>query len=160
MGFDDEIWMEAARGARSCSHDPHHQVGCAVVARDGRHVVAANRIPSKLKRDVAARLERDGKKDWICHAETMAVCSAARAGIPTAMATIYSTRYPCDICALNIIAAGFCEVVSPAPDFAHPRWGESFRKAEAKFREACLIVRRPQEAQDGAGVVQPLQKVA
>jgi dCMP deaminase len=156
MDFD-QIWMEAALEARRCSHDPHHQVGSAIVARDGRHIVAANRIPSKLKRDVADRLERPTKAGWICHAESMAVCSAARAGIPTALATIFSTRFPCDGCALFLIASGIAEVVSPAPDFDHPRWGLSFRAADEKFREACVLTRRPREAEDGTHEV-PVRK--
>lgn len=141
----DHTWMQAALEARGCSHDPHHQVGCVAVAVDGRHVISANRIPGRLHRDVPERLEWPLKGEWIAHAEFMAICGAARVGVSLARSTFYSTRFPCDACALAIIASGAMEVVSPPPDFGHPRWGESFRRSDAKFREAGVLTRRPQD---------------
>lgn len=140
---NDSVWMNAAWLARECSHDPHHRVGCVAVAIDGRHVVSANRIPSKLNHNVAERLVYPGKSTWLVHGEVMCVCGAARCGISLAMSTVYTTRFPCDGCALILIAAGVGTVVSPAPDFMHHRWGLSFIAADAKFREAQVLTRRP-----------------
>ncbi len=138
--------MAAAREARETSHDPHHQVGCVAIARDGRRITSANRVPGRLRCDVPERLERSAKQGWIAHAEALLVCDAARAGISLEGATVFTTRFPCDGCALVLVASGIVEVVSPAPDFDHPRWGASFRSSVEKFAEAGVVARRPIEA--------------
>ncbi len=53
-----------------------------------------------------------------CHAEENAIVQAAKNGIPTSGATLYSTHSPCTYCSKMIINAGIKTVVaaSPYPD--------------------------------------------
>lgn len=45
------------------------------------------------------------------HAESNAICFAAKYGISTIGCTMYTTLSPCYKCAQNIVAAGICRVV-------------------------------------------------
>lgn len=49
------------------------------------------------------------------HAEMSAITDAARKGISIAGATLYSTTFPCHLCAKHIVAAGINRVVSIEP---------------------------------------------
>jgi deoxycytidylate deaminase len=49
------------------------------------------------------------------HAEMSAITDAARKGVPIAGATLYSTTFPCHLCAKHIVAAGIKRVVSIEP---------------------------------------------
>jgi cytidine deaminase len=49
------------------------------------------------------------------HAEMSAITDAARKGIPIAGATLYSTTFPCHLCAKHIIASGIKRVVYLEP---------------------------------------------
>lgn len=60
---------------------------------------------------------RDGHCVRTVHAEQNALASAARAGISTLGATLYSTMTPCRVCAMLSLTAGVDRVVSA---FAYP----------------------------------------
>ncbi len=139
----DQEWMAAAYSALRCSHDPRHKVGCSLVAPDGRHLVGANSIPGKLSRSVPGRLDGPDKDRWTCDAAVKLICNAARIGIATAGARLYSTEFPSEASALIIIAAGVVEIISPPADFIDALTGESLQRAEAKFKEAGIIMRQP-----------------
>ncbi|WP_139862343.1 deaminase [Bradyrhizobium ivorense] len=49
------------------------------------------------------------------HAEMSAITDAARNGVPVTGATLYSTTFPCHLCAKHIVAAGIRRVVSIEP---------------------------------------------
>ncbi|MDE5464399.1 hypothetical protein GWG67_27595 [Bradyrhizobium sp. CSS354] len=49
------------------------------------------------------------------HAEMSVITDAARNGVPIAGATLYSTTFPCHLCAKHIVAAGIKRVVSIEP---------------------------------------------
>lgn len=49
------------------------------------------------------------------HAEMCAITDAARKGLPIAKATLYSTTFPCHMCAKHIVAAGIVKVVYLEP---------------------------------------------
>jgi deoxycytidylate deaminase len=49
------------------------------------------------------------------HAEMSAICDAARKGLPIAKGTLYSTTFPCHMCAKHIVAAGVIRVVYLEP---------------------------------------------
>ena len=51
----------------------------------------------------------------VVHAEMHAICDAAAAGRSVRGATLYSTTFPCHLCAKHIIAAGIREVVYVEP---------------------------------------------
>jgi deoxycytidylate deaminase len=49
------------------------------------------------------------------HAEMSAVCDAARRGVSLADAVLYTTTFPCHMCAKHIVAAGISEVIFLEP---------------------------------------------
>uniref|UniRef100_A0A2H5FMF1 Cytidine deaminase n=1 Tax=Legionella sainthelensi TaxID=28087 RepID=A0A2H5FMF1_9GAMM len=49
------------------------------------------------------------------HAEKAAICDAAKRGVPINNATLYSTTFPCHLCAKHIIASGIKRVVYVEP---------------------------------------------
>jgi cytidine deaminase len=49
------------------------------------------------------------------HAEMSAISDAARKGLPIEKTTLYSTTFPCHICAKHIVAAGIAKVVYLEP---------------------------------------------
>ena len=51
----------------------------------------------------------------IIHAEMAAICDAARTGTSIKKATLYSTTFPCHLCAKHIVAAGIMKVVFLEP---------------------------------------------
>jgi deoxycytidylate deaminase len=51
----------------------------------------------------------------IIHAEMSAICDAARLGRALGGATLYSTTFPCHMCAKHIVAAGISKVVFLEP---------------------------------------------
>ncbi|MHC2399065.1 deoxycytidylate deaminase [Bradyrhizobium barranii subsp. barranii] len=51
----------------------------------------------------------------IIHAEMSAICDAARLGRPLGGATLFSTTFPCHMCAKHIVAAGIEKVVFLEP---------------------------------------------
>jgi deoxycytidylate deaminase len=51
----------------------------------------------------------------IIHAEMSAICDAARKGIPLGNGRLFSTTFPCHICAKHIVASGIDEVVYLEP---------------------------------------------
>ncbi len=51
----------------------------------------------------------------IIHAEMSAITDAARLGVPTFGATLYTTAFPCHLCAKHIVASGIIRVVFLEP---------------------------------------------
>ncbi len=51
----------------------------------------------------------------VVHAEMGAICDAARTGVPVRASTLYSTTFPCHMCAKHIVSAGVAEVVFLEP---------------------------------------------
>ena len=87
------------------------------------------------------RHERPAKYFWTEHAERNAIYTAARNGIPLAGCRMYLPWFPCVDCARAIVQAGVAELVSLAPDFSDPQWGEGFRVSVDLLEEAGVEVR-------------------
>lgn len=98
-------WSWAERGTCSRLH-----VGC-VVARGSRSVASGyNGAPPGLPHCVH-RLDEDAPCREATHAEANALAFAARYGVSTDGATVYTTHSPCAACAALVIAAGVSRVV-------------------------------------------------
>lgn len=101
--------------AVGCCIVKHTTVPAAVVA------LGANRaVPDLCKYRGCLRVEKYGSNSKMyrspedcraIHSEIDAISKAASAGVSTAGATMYITRYPCEACARAIIAAGIKRVV-------------------------------------------------
>lgn len=116
-------------------------VGSCIVKNDTVVSMGANKaIPDKCKLRGCLRVEKYGDNAKIhrnpddcraIHSEIDAIGKAVANGIDLTGATIYVTRYPCEVCARLIITAGIKKVV----------WGRSQSISEltrSMFQEAGI----------------------
>lgn len=111
----DEYFMRIALLAATRSTCLRRQVG-AVIVKDKRVLSTGyNGSPSGLSHclDVGCLREKlkipSGERHELCraiHAEQNAIIQAATSGVSIEGATLYSTTYPCVLCAKMIINAG------------------------------------------------------
>ena len=91
---------------------PRARVG-AVLARESRVISSGyNGSPSRTDHciDTHCILDKNGQCTRTVHAELNCICFAAKYGIPTCGASLYTTHSPCLECAKAIINAGIKEV--------------------------------------------------
>ncbi len=75
---------------------------------------------------------------WTDHAERRVIYSAARYGIATKGATIYTTWFPCSECAKAISQAGINNLVAIEPDWKNKRW--NFLEAKQILTESKVEI--------------------
>jgi len=116
----DEYFMRITCEVAQRSTCLRRKVG-AVLVRDRRILATGyNGAPSGLEHCEVVGCMREkykvpsGERHELCrglHAEMNALIQAALFGIPTAGSTIYTTAYPCSLCAKMLINAGVKRVV-------------------------------------------------
>ncbi len=116
----DDYFMEITEVVAKRSTCIRRQIG-AILVRDGRILATGyNGAPSGLKHCAEVgclRNERNipsGEKHELCravHAEQNAIIQCALAGIPIADSTIYTTNFPCVLCARMLINARVKRIV-------------------------------------------------
>lgn len=123
------------------SKDKEKQVGCIIIDPNTLFIKATgyNGFPLKVQ-DAPDRWERTVKQKYVQHAEMNAICSAARHGTSLDNSTSIVTYHPCSTCAKAMIQAGITSLVTPTPDYNHPRWGNEFKMASDLFKEAGVQV--------------------
>lgn len=84
------------------------------------------------------------------HAEMAALMDAARRGVPVKGATLYSTTYPCHLCAKHIVASGIGRVV----------YVEPYPKSKAKDFYSDSIASDPVRLAEGSVVFESFVGVA
>jgi deoxycytidylate deaminase len=84
------------------------------------------------------------------HAEMAAITDAARRGVSVAGCTLYTTTFPCHVCARHIVAAGITRVVYVAP----------YPKSLAETLHKDALVRDPDHERPGMVQVEPFVGVA
>ena len=134
----DHRFLALAEFISKWSKDPSTQVGAVVTHTKSRRIVSTgfNGFPAGLEDTHARLVDRATKYEMIVHAEQNALMFA---GARAEGCTLYVVPLaPCARCAALIIQAGIARVVSPPPDFKHPRWGETARIARAMFKEAKI----------------------
>jgi dCMP deaminase len=107
-------WMLEALITAQRSPDPNTQVGAVIVTKNNRPVASGYNGPPRgihpthipWNRDKENPL--DNKYAYIVHAETNAIHNATAS---TKGCMLYTTLFPCNECAKNIIQAGIAEVV-------------------------------------------------
>lgn len=114
----DDYFMRIAHLAATRSQCESVQVGAVIT--QGKHVIATgyNGVPSGIRPCTGCLREhcKVGHGYAVCpavHAESNALAQAAKLGISTQGATIYSTKAPCKDCAGLIINAGLRILVAP-----------------------------------------------
>ncbi len=106
----DSYFLQLAKNVSNHSHDPIVKVGMMIVL--GRTILAwgYNRFPEQIP-DKKIFWKKSAKKLRVIHAEISAIGQAAKRGVAIEGATIYGTLFPCNNCALAVIAAGIKKVV-------------------------------------------------
>jgi dCMP deaminase len=133
----DKRFLKLAQEVATWSKDPSTKVGCIIV-KPNRRVASLgfNGFPHAIADDhdiLNDPVLRPEKYLRTVHAEVNAILNAD-AGVKGF--TMYCTFFPCEKCALVIIAAGIKRVVAPLEGMDNPRWKESFEKTRVLFQEA------------------------
>ena len=136
----DEYFMKITRTVTERSTCLRRQVG-AVLVRDKRILATGyNGAPRGLKHcsEVGCLREREGvpsgERHELCrglHAEQNALLQAASHGIRIEGGTLYSTTYPCSLCAKMLINGGIVRVVT-SEDYPDPMAKEMLQAANVK----------------------------
>jgi dCMP deaminase len=107
----DEYFYEMAKLVSSRSRDDC-PVGAVVVGED-QVVIATgyNGLPRRVA-DLEDRLQKEEKLCWTVHAESNAICNAARVGASTKGSTIYVTKFPCATCSGALAQSGVLRLVT------------------------------------------------
>ncbi len=111
----------------------------AIVVNPGGEVIGsgANVFPNNVETTIE-RLQRPQKYLFVVHAESNAILNAAKKGLTTEGATLYSPWAACASCAHAIIQSGIVSVVAhkESMDRNHSKWNESIEAALQMFKEA------------------------
>lgn len=111
----DEKCLEHARVEARQSTCLRRQVG-SVIALDGRIISTGyGGAPSKLPHCTPETCNDQAPCTNTSHAEANAIAFAARHGLATEGATLYTTLSPCKTCADLIINAGITRVIYETP---------------------------------------------
>ena len=106
----NEWFLRGVYWVASKSKDPKTKIG-AIIVKDKRIISTGyNGIPICVSDDLETRHERPEKYKWYEHGERNAIYSAAKHGISTNDAILYTNALPCADCARGIIQSGIKEV--------------------------------------------------
>lgn len=90
--------------------------------------------------ETTQRWERPMKYKYVVHAEANAIANAARSSVSVDNAICVCTLYPCVECSKLLIQSGIKSLVTTAPDFNDPKWGDDFRISREILGEAGVDV--------------------
>ena len=117
----DEYFMKIARQVAERSTCERRHVGAVLVQEKRILATGYNGAPKGLKHclEVGCLREKNntpsGERHELCrgmHAEMNALIQAALYGVSTQDSVMYSTTYPCSLCAKMLINAGVTRVVA------------------------------------------------
>jgi dCMP deaminase len=136
----DEFYLKMADMIASRSKDRSAKIG-AVLVRDNAVIsMGYNGFPRGLDDNVETRHERPAKYSYTEHGERNSIYNAAKQGISTQGATMYTQGFPCADCARACIQAGITKVVAywQADDEVFPKWKESCGIGSEMLREVGI----------------------
>ena len=111
-------FLQGVYWVASKSKDPKTKIG-AIIVKDRRIISTGyNGIPIGVNDENEIRHQRPDKYKWYEHGERNAIYAAAKYGIITEEATLYTNALPCADCARGIIQSGIKEV------FIHKQFNE------------------------------------
>lgn len=101
-------------------HDPNEKARSEIITEqlakvegEMRHTAASRRLMGKVRKALGKLpLTEFGR---VVHAEMEAIISCARKGLSPVGATLYSTTFPCHVCAKHIVATGIHQTVFIEP---------------------------------------------
>ena len=130
----DQYFMDMARVVAQRSHDEQTQVGCVIVAPNGRVLSTGyNGFPPDMD-DGALPASGHAKYPFMVHAEANAIVSARQS---LEGATLYCTLIPCIECLKLILTAGIRKVVYS--EYREPSMEWLTLETMARDREICFI---------------------
>lgn len=136
-------YLELVDHVAGWSKDQSTKIG-AVLVRDNRVIaVGFNGIPSGVEDEATDRNARPGKYLFYEHAERNVIFTAAKNGISTRGATLYTTGIPCADCARATIQSGITSVVvwkRGSGIESTDRWRDSIQAGGNMLREAGLVI--------------------
>jgi dCMP deaminase len=112
----DDYWINIAKAVSDRSSDPNCKVGAVIVKENVLVSTGYNGFARDVQHYDRRTMKKSGdpeKLRWMCHAEQNAIYNAARVGVSTNGATIYSTKFPCLLCTHAIVQAGIKEIFTP-----------------------------------------------
>ena len=105
MNWND-YFFDMAKHVATKSKDTT-RVGCVIVGPDKEiRSTGWNGFARGVRDDLPERMTRPEKYDWTVHAESNAICNAARSGVSLKYCTAYLTHFPCSVCTGLLIQAG------------------------------------------------------
>jgi dCMP deaminase len=105
----EEMAIKFAKDAALRSEDPHKQVGCSILNKEGRLLsIGYNGLLPKQEVPSGFWGNRDERRKYVIHAETNALACISRYEEPHILAC---TLLPCPSCAINIISHGIKKVI-------------------------------------------------
>jgi dCMP deaminase len=139
----DRRYLDLVDYVAGWSKDRSTHIG-AVLVRDNRVIaVGFNGIPAGVEDESDERNDRPGKYLFFEHAERNVVFTAAKNGISTRGATLYTTGIPCADCARATIQSGITSVVvwkRGSGLESTDRWYSSIQAGKKMLEEAGVII--------------------
>jgi dCMP deaminase len=141
-GFD-ELFMRMVYLTATKSKDPSSKIG-AVIVKDNRVISTGyNGFPIGVLDSEERYNNRETKYKFVVHAEHNSILTAARFGISTLGATLYTNGLPCNNCMKSIIQSGINEIVihSLWPEMKHSDWEDLSKVSKTMMEESGLKLR-------------------
>ena len=140
MNYED-LMRDAHQFAKLHSSDPDTQVCTLYVDTDTRQILVSgcNVLPEGLNAS-PERLSRPLKYKYIEHAERNGIYNACAKQIILQGCTAITTLFPCVDCTRAMIQCGVKKIVTHAPNFLDPKWGDDFAISSTMLREANVEV--------------------
>lgn len=124
------------------SKDPSTKIGAVLVRGDNIISIGYNGFPRGIQDTNDRLINREEKYFYIVHAEHNSILNAAKNGIATKGAVLYTSGMPCNECAKAIVQAGISTVYihKQYPSLSHGKWAKSVSKAIEIFDESGVFL--------------------
>ena len=141
----DEYFMEIAHQVGTRSTCDRGKTGCVLVKN--KRIISTGYVGApagcahcdEVGHEMHTVFHEDNTQSRHCirttHAEQNVLVQAARFGISTEGATLYTMMIPCYVCAKMIISAGIVRVVAEKDYHASKRSKEIFKEAKVKLEQ-------------------------
>ncbi len=138
----DTYYINLLDHIASKSKDPRTKVGCVIVGpKNEIRTTAFNGFPMGVKDLEERYADRATKYKYVSHADSNAICFAARNGVALEGCRMYLPWYPCTGCAKNIIQSGIVKIIIDARNFEEKEkhwsaWKEDVDISKTMLNEA------------------------
>lgn len=140
----DEWFMGFVYQAARKSKDPKTKIGAVLVKNNEPIAICYNGFPRKVNDSIERYNDRELKRQMVCHAEENTGYLAAKRGVSTIGATLYTQGIPCNECTKGLINMEISEVVCHKqwPNLIHnENWVKSIEISKIMLEEAEIKIR-------------------